>query len=342
MKNSDHLHEECGIFGVIGPREAAQFTALGLHALQHRGQEACGIVAYDSSEATFNNVRRIGYVKDHFTKPRIMELLPGSTALGHVRYSTSGGKGPAAIRDVQPLFAEFSQGGVAIAHNGNLTNSQILRESLIAQGSIFQSNSDTECIIHLMARSEARNAADRMKDALLQLEGAFSVVAMTRTKLIGVRDPLGIRPLVLGKLENGHVFASETCALDAVGATLEREVQPGEMLVVDHHGIESRKPFDPAPSRFCVFEHIYFSRADSVHNGKSVYQTRRRIGMELAREAPVEADLVCPVPDSGHTCGDRLLPRKVPFPWPWGSSRTPLSEEPSSSPRRRSATWASS
>ena len=258
---SDKFHEECGIFGVIGPQDAAQFTALGLHALQHRGQEACGIVAYDAKENTFNNVRRIGYVRDHFTRQKVMDLLPGSTALGHVRYSTTGSKGAAAIRDTQPLFAEFSQGGVAIAHNGNLTNSEALRTRLISQGSIFQSNSDTECIIHLMAHSKGKFAADRMKDALLQLEGAFSVVAMTRTKLIGVRDPLGIRPLVLGKLDHGYIFASETCALDAIGASFLQEVQPGEMLVVDQHGIESRYPFDPAPSRFCIFEHIYFSRS---------------------------------------------------------------------------------
>ena len=295
----DKFREECGIFGVIGPRDAAQFTALGLHALQHRGQEACGIVAFDSAESTFNNVRRIGYVRDHFTRRGVMDLLPGTTALGHVRYSTVGSKGAAAIRDVQPLFAEFSQGGVAIAHNGNLTNAESLRARLIEAGSIFQSNSDTECILHLMARSRHDRVAERMKEALRQLEGAFSVVAMTRTKLIGVRDPLGFRPLVLGRLDNGYAFASETCALDAIGARFEREVEPGEMLVVDRNGIESQRPFPAARSRFCVFEHVYFSRPDSIHAGRSVYETRRRIGVELAKEAPVDADVVCSVPDSG-------------------------------------------
>ncbi len=297
--DDDKLKEECGIFGVIGVADAANFVALGLHALQHRGQEAGGIVAYDEAEG-FNNVRRFGYVRDNFTKPDVMQMLPGAVAIGHVRYSTAGSKGHTAIRDVQPFFGEFSMGGAAVAHNGNLTNAASLRRDLIERGAIFQSSSDSECIIHLMARSIQKSLAERIKDALRAVEGAFSVIAMTRTKLIGVRDPLGVRPLVLGRIgDDGYVLSSETCALDIVGADFVREIEPGEMVVISKGRIETSRPFAPARGRFCIFEHVYFSRPDSIIAGRSVYETRRQIGVELAREAPVEADLVCPVPDSG-------------------------------------------
>ncbi len=297
--DDDKLKEECGVFGVTGVADAANFVALGLHALQHRGQEAGGIVSYDAADG-FNSARRFGYVRDNFTKAEVMKDLPGSIAIGHVRYSTAGSKGATAIRDVQPFFGEFSMGGCAIAHNGNLTNAASLRRELIERGSIFQSSSDTECIIHLMARSIQKNLSERIKDALRRVEGAFSIVAMTRTKLIGVRDALGVRPLVLGRIgETGHVLASETCALDIIGAEFVREIEPGEMVVIADGKVESTRPFGPSKGRFCIFEHVYFSRPDSIIGGRSVYETRRQIGVELAREAPVEADLVCPVPDSG-------------------------------------------
>ena len=296
--DDDKLREECGIFGVIGLTDAASFVALGLHALQHRGQEAGGIVSHDPEQG-FNSVRRFGYVRDNFTSQSLMETLPGPLAIGHVRYSTAGSKG-AAIRDVQPFFGEFSMGGAAIAHNGNITNANALRKELIERGSIFQSGSDSECIIHLMARSLQRNIPERMEDALRRVEGAFSVVAMTRSKLIGVRDPLGVRPLVLGQLGEGWVLSSETCALDIIGARFIREIAPGEMVVIsEKDGVESHFPFRRQPSKFCIFEHVYFSRPDSIISGRSVYETRHQIGVELAREAPVEADIVCPVPDSG-------------------------------------------
>lgn len=297
--DGDKLHEECGVFGVIGVEDAASFVALGLHALQHRGQEAGGIVTYDPEQG-FNSARRFGYVRDNFTSADVMATLPGSLGIGHVRYSTAGSKGATAIRDVQPFFGEFAVGGCAIAHNGNLTNATALRKQLIERGAIFQSSSDTECIIHLMARSMQKTLAERIKDALRAVEGAFSVIAMTRTKLIGVRDPLGVRPLVLGRIgDQGWVLASETCALDIIGAHFEREIEPGEMVVIEHGLLVSHRPFAPAKGRFCVFEHVYFSRPDSLLGGRSVYETRHQIGVELAREAPVEADLVCPVPDSG-------------------------------------------
>jgi|TARA_B100001146_G_scaffold222821_1_gene236033 amidophosphoribosyltransferase len=297
--DSDRLHEECGVFGAIGMADASNFVALGLHALQHRGQEAGGIVAHDP-EHGFNSAHRFGYVRDNFTKTDVMATLPGPLAIGHVRYSTAGTKANTAIRDVQPFFGEFSMGGCAIAHNGNITNAAALRRELTERGSIFQSSSDSECIIHLMARSIQRNIPERMKDALRRVEGAFSVIAMTRTKLIGVRDPLGVRPLVLGKVgDDGFCLASETCALDIIGADFVREIEPGEMVVITKGKVESSRPFGPSTGRFCIFEHVYFSRPDSIIGGRSVYETRRQIGVELAREAPIEADLVCPVPDSG-------------------------------------------
>jgi amidophosphoribosyltransferase len=299
--DDDKLKEECGIFGVIGVAEASNFVALGLHALQHRGQEAGGIVSYDADQG-FNSARRFGYVRDNFTTSDVMATLPGNLAIGHVRYSTAGSKGATAIRDVQPFFGEFSMGGCAIAHNGNLTNAAALRRELIERGSIFQSSSDSECIIHLMARSIQKNISERIKDALRRVEGAFSVVAMTRTKLIGVRDALGVRPLVLGRLgDSTWALSSETCGLDIIGADFVREIEPGEMVVIENGLITSTRPFGQAKSRFCIFEHVYFSRPDSILGGRSVYETRAAIGRELAREAPVDADLVCPVPDSGFS-----------------------------------------
>ncbi len=301
--DDDKLKEECGVFGVIGVQDAANFVALGLHALQHRGQEAGGIITY-SPEQGFQSAHRFGLVRDNFTSARLMETLPGAIGIGHVRYSTAGSKGGTAIRDVQPFFGEFAMGGAAIAHNGNITNANAIRRELIERGSIFQSSSDSECIIHLMARSIQKNIPERMKDALRRIEGAFSIVAMTRTKLIGVRDPLGVRPLVLGRVgghkNGGWVLSSETCALDILGADFVREIAPGEMVVIDSEGtVTSSHPFDHTTSRFCIFEQVYFSRPDSILGGRSVYETRHQIGVELAREAPVEADLVCPVPDSG-------------------------------------------
>ena len=297
--DDDSLHEECGVFGVIGVTDAANFVALGLHALQHRGQEAGGIVSHDPGQG-FNSARRFGYVRDNFTRASLMETLPGPLAIGHVRYSTTGAKGQTQIRDVQPFFGEFSMGGAAIAHNGNITNAEALRRELIDRGSIFQSGSDSECIIHLMARSLQRDIPERMEDALRRVEGAFSVVAMTHDKLIGVRDPLGVRPLVLGQLGDGWVLSSETCALDIIGARFLREIEPGELVVISAEaGLESHHPFRPQKPRFCIFEHVYFSRPDSIIGKRSVYETRCQIGVELAREAPVEGDLVCPVPDSG-------------------------------------------
>ncbi len=296
--DDDKLKEECGVFGIFGISDAANFVALGLHALQHRGQEAAGVVAYDREEG-FNSARRFGYVRDNFTKQSLMETLPGALSIGHVRYSTSGSKGHTAIRDVQPFYGEFSMGGAAIAHNGNLTNADALRTELVERGSIFQSSSDSECIIHLIARSYQTNIPERLKDALRRVEGAFSIVAMTRSKLIGVRDPLGVRPLVLGKIGDGWALSSETCAFDIIGAEFLREVEPGEMVVITDDGIESYYPFEKAPSRFCIFEHVYFSRPDSIIGNQSVYESRRRIGVELAKEAPVEADLVAPIPDGG-------------------------------------------
>lgn len=296
--DDDKLHEECGVYGVYGLDDAATYVTLGLHALQHRGQEAAGICSHDE-ENGFNTVRRIGHVRDNFTRKEVIDQLSGRMAMGHTRYSTSGQKGQTAIRDVQPLYAEFSMGSCSIAHNGNLTNADALRDQLKERGSIFQSSSDTECIVHLMARSIQRTIPDRMKDALRLVEGAFSVIAMTRTKMIGVRDPLGVRPLMLGQYEGAWILTSETCALDIIGATFVRDIEPGEMVIITEDGVQSSRPFDAAESRFCVFEYVYFSRPDSVIDGLSVYEARRKIGVELAREAPVEADLVCPVPDSG-------------------------------------------
>ena len=292
--DGDLLREECGVFGVFGKDDAGPLTALGLHALQHRGQEAAGIVSFDGEQ--FHAERRIGLVGDHFTKLKTIERLQGCSAIGHVRYSTTGGS---VLRNVQPLFADLATGGFAVCHNGNLTNGLALRESLIGEGAIFQSTSDSEVILHLLAKSRKTRMIDRFIDALWHLEGAYSLVAMTNKKMIGARDPLGIRPLVLGNLDGAYVLASETVALDIIGAEFVREINNGEVVVITRDGIESLQPFPQRPARPCIFEYIYFSRPDSILGGRSVYQVRKDMGRELAREAPVEADVVIPVPDSG-------------------------------------------
>jgi amidophosphoribosyltransferase len=290
----DHFHEECGVFGIYGNPDAAALTALGLHALQHRGQEAAGIVAYDGEQ--FNAHRGLGLVSDNFSSKEIIERLPGSAAIGHVRYATTG---EVALRNVQPLFADFEFGGLAICHNGNLTNSYQLRRQLVRRGSLFQSTSDTEVIVHLIATSLKNTVVDRLTDALRQIQGAYSLVAISQDAVIGVRDPLGVRPLVLGRLAEGWILASETCALDIIGAEFERDVEPGEIVIIGPAGLRSLMPFEHRKSRFCVFEHIYFARPDSIVEGASVYEARKRIGAELARESHVDADIVVPVPDSG-------------------------------------------
>ena len=290
----DKPREECGVFGVYGHKDSAAHTALGLHALQHRGQEATGIVSFDGAQ--FHSHRGLGLVGDNFGSASVIGRLKGHSAIGHVRYSTSG---ETILRNVQPLFAEFASGGFAIAHNGNLTNAVTVRDRLVARGCLFQSTSDTEVIIHLIAISHRATVVDRLIDALNQIHGAYSLVALTNDAMIGVRDPFGVRPLVLGAIEGAPVIASETCALDILGAEFIRDVAPGEMVVVTDGGIESLKPFGPSRSRFCIFEYVYFSRPDSTVEGASVYETRKRIGAELARETAVSADMVVPVPDSG-------------------------------------------
>jgi len=293
-RDADKLREECGVFGIYGFADASAHTALGLHALQHRGQEAAGIVAYDGHQ--FNAHRDLGLVGDIFSSERVMKRLIGHSAIGHVRYATTG---ETALRNVQPLFADLQFGGFALAHNGNLTNALTLRKQLARRGSLFQSTSDTEVIVHLMATSEYDSVVDRLTDALRRVEGAYSLVALTDSAVIGVRDPLGVRPLILGRLDNAHILASETCALDIIGADYVRDVEPGEMVVLDTSGVHSLRPFPPARRRFCIFEYIYFARPDSMLGGSSVYERRKRIGAELARESGVPADVVVPVPDSG-------------------------------------------
>jgi amidophosphoribosyltransferase len=290
----DRLREECGIFGVLGQTDAAALTALGLHALQHRGQEAAGIVSYDGQR--FHTERRLGLVGDNFNKPEVIDRLKGSMAIGHVRYSTTG---DTILRNVQPLFADLDTGGFAVAHNGNLTNAMTLRRELVQAGAIYQSTSDTEVILHLMARSKKRRVIERLIDALRQIEGAYALVCATNDMLIGVRDPIGIRPLVIGRLGDSFILASETCALDIVGAEFVREVDNGEIVVITKEGIESHRPFPKRPARPCIFEYIYFARPDSVVGGRSVYAVRQAMGRQLAKESPVEADVIVPIPDSG-------------------------------------------
>jgi amidophosphoribosyltransferase len=292
--DGDTLREECGVFGIYGHPDAAAIAALGLHALQHRGQEAAGIVSFDGR--VFHLERKLGLVGDSFSDRNVIERLEGLSAIGHVRYSTTG---ETVLRNVQPLFAELEGGGFAVAHNGNLTNGLSLRRELVRDGAICQSTTDTEVIVHLVARSRKPLVVDRFIDAIRQLEGAFSLVALTNKKLIGARDPLGIRPLVIGELDGRSILASETCALDIIGARFVRDVQNGEVVVITEEGLESLRYAPPVPMRPCIFEYIYFSRPDSTVNGRSVYDARKAMGAELAREAPAAADVVVPVPDSG-------------------------------------------
>ncbi len=292
--DQDTLREKCGVFGIYGHPDAAAITALGLHALQHRGQEAAGIVAFDGRQ--FHSERRHGLVGDHFAKKDTIARLQGAAAIGHVRYATTG---ETILRNVQPLFAELDGSGFAVAHNGNFTNGLTLRRALVEDGAICQSTSDTEVILHLVARSRKPRFVERFIEALRQIEGAYALVALTNKKLVGARDPLGIRPLVLGELNGRYILASETCALDIIGARFVRDVENGEVVVISETGVESLRPFPTQPARPCIFEYIYFSRPDSIVNGRSVYAVRKTMGAELASESPADADLVVPVPDSG-------------------------------------------
>ncbi|QKS00193.1 amidophosphoribosyltransferase [Sphingomonas sp. CL5.1] len=292
--DDDHLHEECGIFGVSGAESAAALVALGLHALQHRGQEAAGITSFDGAQ--FHTHRAMGHVAGNFDRDEVIRALPGTVACGHVRYSTTG---ETALRNVQPLYADLASGGFAVAHNGNISNAMRLRRELVRRGSIFQSTSDTETIIHLVATSSYRSLLDRFIDALKQVEGAYSLIVMTPEGMIACRDPLGIRPLVMGKLGDAVIFASETVALDVVGAEFVRSVEPGELVIVQGAEMRSIHPFATHAARPCIFEWVYFSRPDSIVGDHSVYSVRKAIGAQLAIESPVDADLVIPVPDSG-------------------------------------------
>jgi amidophosphoribosyltransferase len=292
--NADRLREECGVFGIFGHPDAAAITALGLHALQHRGQEAAGIVSFDGKR--FHSERRLGLVGDAFSKREVIDRLPGMSAVGHVRYSTTG---ETLLRNVQPLFAELDPFGFAIGHNGNLTNGLTLRRELIHEGAIMQSTTDTEVILHLVARSHKPRFVDRFIDGLRALEGAYSFVGLTNKKLVGARDPLGIRPLVLGQLDGCPILASETCALDIIGAKYVRDIENGEVIIFDDKGAQSHKPFPPMAPRPCIFEYIYFARPDSLVGGRSVYEVRKTMGAQLAAESPANADVIVPVPDSG-------------------------------------------
>ena len=292
--DTDKFHEECGVFGIFGYSDASTITTLGLHSLQHRGQEAAGIVSFDGT--TFHAERHMGLIGDTFTKASVIERLPGKHAIGHNRYSTTGGEG---MRNVQPFFADFAGGGFAVAHNGNITNAASIRDLLQKRGAIFQSTSDTEVILHLIAMSNEARLTEKLIDSIKQLEGGFSLVALSGKKMMGCRDALGLRPLVLGDLDGAYVLASETCALDIIGARFVRDLEPGELVVITEGEIESHFPFEKLKPRFCVFEYVYFSRPDSSVQGKNVYEVRKRIGEELAGESPVEADFVIPVPDSG-------------------------------------------
>ena len=292
--SSDKLREECGIFGISNHGDASTMVALGLHALQHRGQEGCGIVSYDGKN--YHSEKRQGLVGDHFTDPKILEKLPGNFAIGHNRYSTTG---ETSLRNIQPFFADLHMGGLSIAHNGNLTNALLLRESLVKNGAIFRTTSDTETIVQLIAKSTRKKFIDKLIDALFQIQGGYSLVLMTNKKLVGVRDPLGIRPLVIGKIKNSYILASETCALDIIGASFVREVENGEIVIIENLELKSIKPFPKQKSRPCVFEYIYFARPDSLIGSKCAYEYRKRLGIELAKETDVLADFVVPVPDSG-------------------------------------------
>ncbi len=290
----DKLNEECGVFGVSNHQDASALVALGLHALQHRGQEGCGIVSYDGTN--FHSVKKQGLVSDNFTKGESIKKLPGNFAIGHNRYSTTG---ETSFRNIQPFFADLHMGGLSISHNGNLTNAMSLRESLVKDGAIFRTTSDTETIVQLIAKSKREKIIDKIIDALFQIQGAYALVLMTKKKLIGIRDPIGIRPLVLGKLNQSYVLASETCALDLVGAKYIREIENGEIVVIEDKKLVSIKPFPKQKARPCIFEYIYFARPDSMINNKCAYEYRKNLGKELAKETDVESDIIIPVPDSG-------------------------------------------
>jgi amidophosphoribosyltransferase len=289
----DKFKDECGVFGIFGHTEAANMTYLGLYALQHRGQESAGIAASDGERVRIS--REMGYVADVFDE-ETLSSLPGTSAIGHVRYSTAG---ESKLLNAQPILIDCAHGQIAVCHNGNLVNAKELREELVQSGSIFQSNSDTEVILHLYARAKARNIDDAIVESVSQVQGAFSLVMLTRDKLVAVRDPHGFRPLALGRLDRSWVVCSETCAMDLIGATYERDVEPGEVLVISADGVKSIKPFPPAPLAHCIFEHVYFARPDSYVFGRSVNEVRTNLGRVLAREQPVSADVIVPVPDSG-------------------------------------------
>ena len=288
------LREECGVFGIYNNKDAATLTALGLHALQHRGQEGCGIVTFDGNK--FYTERRLGLVGDNFTKGKVLKNLPGNCGIGHNRYSTAGNN---LIVNVQPFFAQLHAGGFSIAHNGNLSNAMHIRNKLVEEGSIFQTTSDTETIVQLIAKSKRPKIIDKIVDAIFKIQGGYALVILTDKKLIGIRDPYGIRPLVIGKLNNSYILASETCALDIIGAKFFREVENGEVVVISENGIESLKPFPKMKERPCIFEYIYFSRPDSIIKNVSVYEYRKKMGSNLAKESSLNADLIIPVPDSG-------------------------------------------
>ena len=290
----DKPREECGVFGVSDHDDASALVALGLHALQHRGQEGCGIVSFDGKN--FHSEKRQGLVGDHFTDPTTIKKLLGRSAIGHNRYSTTG---EVSLRNIQPFFADLYGGGVSLAHNGNLTNALELRKNLVQDGAIFRTTSDTETIVQLIAKSKRKKMTDKIIDTLFQIQGGYALVIMTNKKLIGLRDPYGIRPLVLGKLNNSYVFASETCALDIIGAKFVREVENGEVVVIEKGKLSSIKPFPLIKTRPCAFEYIYFARPDSLLNGQCAYEFRKKMGEELAKESDINADLVVPVPDSG-------------------------------------------
>ena len=289
------LKEECGVFGISNSKEASTLTALGLHALQHRGQEGCGIVSFDGEQ--YHSEKRFGLVGDNFNKEKVLKNLSGNYAIGHNRYSTTGG---AALRNIQPFFADTNAGGVGISHNGNLTNAITLRNKLVQEGAIFYTTSDTETIVQLIAKSKRKKTIEKIIDAIFQIQGGYALVMLAQNMLIGVRDPYGIRPLVIGKIKNSYVFASETCALDIIGAKFIREVENGEIVYIEKDELKSIKPFPPKKIKPCVFEYIYFSRPDSLLNGQTAYEYRKKLGEELAKEDNIDADLIVPVPDSGN------------------------------------------
>jgi len=289
------LKEECGVFGISNSIDASALTALGLHALQHRGQEGCGIVSYDGQK--YYSEKRFGLVGDNFNKQKVLKGLPGNYAIGHNRYSTTG---DTSLRNIQPFFADTNTGGIGVAHNGNLTNAITLRKKLVEDGAIFHTTSDTETIVQLVAKSKRNKTIDKIIDALFQIQGGYALVMLTQNILIGVRDPFGIRPLVIGKVKDSYVFASETCALDIIGAKYIRDVENGEIVCVENGKLQSLKPFPEKKIRPCVFEYIYFSRPDSILNGKCAYEYRKRLGEELAKESNIDTDVVVPVPDSGN------------------------------------------